>query len=131
MKPYIALVGCLALAGTSYVAVAADRDAGNYSAGQAAAHSSSLANVSVDKLEGMDIYDSQRRELGDIDEIVKDKSGKRMAVIGLEDSNKEVVVPLDKLSLSADGKTLTTTLSREKLLSMPDYDPMDMESVDD
>jgi len=90
----------------------------------------SLANMNIDDLEGKDIVDSNGMQLGDIDEIVTDKRRGPMAVIGLKDSNKEVVVPLDKLSMSSDRKNLTTKLTREKLLAMPDYDPMDMSSMD-
>ena len=122
MKTTLAtVIACLALTGTT-ATLAADP-------GQTA--SAAVAALDVDEIEGKDILDSTGRQLGDVDEVVKGSNNQTMAVIGLEDSDKEVAVPLDKLSLSADGKNLITRLSRTELQALPDYDPMDMQSVDE
>ncbi|MEH6562901.1 MAG: PRC-barrel domain-containing protein [Marinobacter sp.] len=134
MKSYIALIAGLTLAGASVVYAADDgKMKSDSKATTTEQHSpqSKLSSMSPDDLEGMDIYNDSKEEIGDIDEIVKDKSGQHMAVIGLKDSMKEVAVPLDTLSMSSDGETLTTDMSQKELLALPDYDPMDMESVDE
>ncbi|HEY6130824.1 MAG TPA: PRC-barrel domain-containing protein [Halioglobus sp.] len=135
MKTTLAkLIACLALTGTT-VAIAAPNvitlaDANTM--GQAnVAIDKSLATLDVDEIEGKDILDATGRQLGDVDEVVTSKNNQTMAVIGLEDSDKEVAVPLSSLSLSADGKNLTTRLSKTELMAMPDYDPMDMQSVEE
>ncbi|MBQ0745040.1 MAG: hypothetical protein KBT82_19015 [Marinobacter sp.] len=134
MKSYIALIAGLALAGASVVYAADDEKMkSDDKATTSEQHSSQgkLSSMDPDKLEGMNIHNDSKEEIGDIDEIVKDKSGRHMAVIGLKNSMKEVAVPLDTLSMSSDGETLTTSMSQEELLALPDYDPMDMESADD
>ena len=136
MKTALArMIACLALTGTT-VALAAGNEA-TQGGSSAMRHASgqtiekSLASLDVNDIEGKDILDSTGRQLGDVDEVVTSKSNQTMAVIGLEDSDKEVAVPLNKLSLATDGRRLTTQLTRAELLAMPDYDPMDMESVDE
>ena len=79
----------------------------------------------------MDIYDSSDKKIGDVDEIVVDKAGKRMAVIGLEDDTKEVAVPLDRFTMSSDNEKLKVNMTRKELMTLPDYDPMDMESAEE
>lgn len=134
MKTILAkAVVCLALSGA--VAAMADDDtmknADNLSPTVQADMHSALANMDIDEIEGKDIYDSNGMQLGDVDEVVKNSAGQPMIVIGLEDDTKEVVVPMDKLTLSTDGSRLTTTLTRAELMGMKDYDPTDLESVDE
>lgn len=134
MKTVLAkAVVCLALSGA--VAAMADDDtiknADNLSPAVQANMHSALANMDIDEIEGKDIYDSNGMQLGDVDEVVKNSAGLPMIVIGLEDDTKEVVVPMDRLTLSADGSRLTTTLTRAELMGLKDYDPMDLESVDE
>lgn len=121
MKKYATLIASLTLVGASCAAIADDND---YS-------STKVMAVDPAAYEGKDIMDSAGNQLGDIDEVVKDKSNRQMVVIDLEDSTKEVVIPIDRVSMSADGNTLTTTMTRKELEALPDYDPMDMESVDE
>jgi hypothetical protein len=71
----------------------------------------------------------RQQQLGDVDEVVIDVAKGDKAVIELENSDKEVAIPVNKLSISADGKKLNTTMTREQLEALPDYDPMDMESA--
>jgi ribosomal 30S subunit maturation factor RimM len=87
--------------------------------------------MAIDDIEGKDIVDSSGTELGDVDEVVKNKSNQRLLVVGLKDTTKEVAVPMDKFTVSADGKNLTTRMTRAEMLTLPDYDPLDMESVDE
>jgi hypothetical protein len=122
MKFYTAMITGLALATVSVVGVAQNATPQEQTA---------IWAVDPDKLEGMDILDSNGQQLGDADDVVVDKTNRRLVVIGLEDSTKEVVVTIDSLALSADGETLSTTLTRGELEALPDYDPSDMESVDD
>jgi hypothetical protein len=115
MKRYAAVIASIVLAAASVVR----------------ADSSTGAALNPDMLKGKNVFDSAGKQLGDIDNIVKDKTDKHMAVIGLEHSAKEVVIPVNKLSMAADGKNLTTTLTREQLEALPDYDPGDMKKVKD
>ena len=90
-----------------------------------------LATVDPDVIEGKDVVDNTGKQLGDVNEVVQGKAGEKMAVIGLEDSAKEVAISLDKLKMSADGEDLVVMLDRAQLEALPDYDPMDLESVDE
>jgi sporulation protein YlmC with PRC-barrel domain len=130
----VKMIGCFVLAGTTVAVVvpnaSAEAGASAMSASTQPSKDRSLASMDVDKIEGKDVLDSAGKQLGDVDEVVVNKASQTMAVIGLEDSTKEVAVPLTRLSLSADGKNLITQLSRAELLAMPDYDPNDMKSVD-
>jgi ribosomal 30S subunit maturation factor RimM len=120
MKKFMASLACLTLVGAA--AAIAESPATNLGG---------KSSYSVDEIEGKDILDAAGKQIGDVDDIVQNSSNQRMAVVGLEDSTKEVAIPLDKISLSADGKNLTTSMTRSELESLPDYDPMDMKSVED
>jgi sporulation protein YlmC with PRC-barrel domain len=126
----VKMIGCLVVTGSTAMTVVPYVSAESAQATQPS-RDRVLASMDVDKIEGKDVLDSSGKQLGDVDEVVVNKSNQTMAVIGLEDSDKEVAVPLSRLTLAADGKNLITQLSRAELLAMPDYDPMDMESVDD
>lgn len=135
MKTTLAkMIACLALTGTA-VAMTASAETpqtdthGNPTA--SAAVDRSIATMDVDDIEGKDIRDSSGAQLGDVDEVVKGKANQPMAVIGLEDSDREVAVPLSTLAMSSDGKSFTTRMTRAQLLDLPDYDPMDLESIDE
>lgn len=133
MKRYVTLIAGLTLVSASLVYAADDGTMG--SAGQTAndqqSSMSTLDSMNPDELEGVDIYNSDGEEIGDVDEIVKDKNGQRMAVIGLDGDTKEVAVPLSKLTLNSDGDKLMIEMTNKELMALPDYDPMDMESVDE
>ena len=133
MKTTLAkMMACLALTGTAVAMAAPAMIVAENTMGQVSNPiDKSISTMDVDEIEGKDILDSTGRQLGDVDEVVTSKTNEAMAVIGLEDSDKEVAVPLSKIALSADGKNLTTRLSRTELLAMPDYDPMDMRSADE
>lgn len=133
MKIYSAIIASLMLATTAVVNAeesALTEDPRSNS--ETTIHTQSpLAVFNADDIEGKDVVDSAGHELGDIDEVVKDQSNRIMVVIGLTGSLKEVVVPLDKLEMTSDSDTLRISLSRGQLEALPDYDPMDMESVDE
>lgn len=148
MKNHIVLVMGLMLAGASLTYAAGDSDKGmsadtgksmnddKASAQHKAANKQkdmegALESMNPDDLEGMDIYDSSNTQIGDIDEIVVDNSGKKMAVIGLEDDTKEVVVALDKFKMSSNKENLTLDMTMKELMKLPDYDPMDMKSAEE
>jgi sporulation protein YlmC with PRC-barrel domain len=124
MKRYMTAVACLALASSAAV-FAGEDNGGKYQAHQ------TLQSTDIDKLEGMDIYNSSGEQLGDVDEVVVDHNQQRMVVIGLEDSTKEVVIPINRLQLAGNGERLTTDFTRGELLALPDYDPMDMPSAEE
>ena len=63
-----------------------------------------MQHLNPDALEGKDVMDSTGQQLGDVDEVVEDAANGHMAVIGLENSTKEVAIPVTKLSMSADGE---------------------------
>ena len=113
MKHYTGVIASLLLAGASVVW----------------AQGSSMAALNPDELEGKDLYDSAGTQIGDIDEVVIDRTDQHLAVVGLKGSMKEVTIPVSKLSMSADGKTLKTSLTKDQLEALPDYDPMDMKSA--
>jgi hypothetical protein len=94
------------------------------------AGTSTLGDLHEEDVEGKSVFDSTGTLLGDADELVETKSHEKMVVIDLEDDDKEVAVPLDRFSMSSDGKNLTTQMTRAQLLALPDYDPMDMEDAD-
>jgi hypothetical protein len=125
MKFYTAMVASLALVGAS----AAMADSSSYPSPPS--KHSAMESVDPDAIEGKDVLDSAGHQLGDVDEVVSDATNGQMAVIGLENSTKEVAIPVTKLSMSADGEKLSTTLSRAQLEALPDYDPMDKEGVED
>ena len=117
-------LACLVLAGSTFVWAEGEPQPGMKTT------TGGVASMDVDEIEGKDIVDSTGAQLGDIDEVVVNNASQKMAVIGLEDSDKEVAVPLSKLTLASDGKNFVTQLTKSELQALPDYDPMDMKSVD-
>jgi hypothetical protein len=81
--------------------------------------------LSVDRLEDMKIVNAAGKEIGDIEEILADASGKIVAVTAevggfLGIGEKEVVVSLEHLELQGDR--FMTALSSEQLKAMPRWD---------
>ena len=120
-----ALIAFLAMAGASVASAGNEPKMANHQS------QASLTALDPDTIEGKDVVDSNGQQLGDVDELVHGNTGEKMAVIGLKDSLKEVVIPLDELKMSADGSKLITMLDRADLEALADYDPMDLPSVDD
>jgi len=133
MKRYVTLIAGLTLASASFVYAAEDgtMKSTDKTATDQNSSMNTLNSMNPDELEGVDIYNSDGEKIGDVDEIVKGKNGQRMAVIGLDGDTKEVAVPLSKLSMNSDGDKLMIEMTNKELMALPDYDPMDMESVDE
>ncbi|MCL1483270.1 PRC-barrel domain-containing protein [Marinobacter sp. M3C] len=133
MKRYVTLIAGLTLASASFVYAAEDgtMKSTDKTATDQNSSMNTLNSMNPDELEGVDIYNSDGEKIGDVDEIVKGKNGQRMAVIGLDGDTKEVAVPLSKLSMNSDGDKLMIEMTNKQLMALPDYDPMDMESVDE
>lgn len=130
MKTTLAkMIACLALTGATAAVTAGNEATGTMGQTSRQVTDASIATMEIDDIEGKEILDSSGRQLGDVDEVVVNKSNQTMAVIGLEGSAREVAVPLNKLTLSGDGENLVTRLSKSELEAMPDYDPGDMKSV--
>ena len=82
-------------------------------------------NMSVDEMDGMDLYDASGERIGEVDDILIGDDGSTMAAsldVGgfLGIGEKDVVLPLDSLRVSEDG--LVTNMSKEELESLPEYD---------
>lgn len=82
-------------------------------------------NVSVDKLEDMDIYTANGDDVGEIEEVLVDATGKPVSVaaevggfLGIGD--KTVVIGLDQLRL--EGDRLTTSMTKEQMEALPAWD---------
>ncbi|MGQ7845219.1 PRC-barrel domain-containing protein [Granulosicoccus sp. 3-233] len=82
-------------------------------------------NLTVDELDGMDLYDSTGEKVGEVDDVLIGEDGTSMAAsldIGgfLGIGEKDVVVPLESLTVSEEG--LVTSMDREGLESLPEFD---------
>ena len=82
-------------------------------------------NVSVDKLEDMNIAAANGDEVGEVDEVLVDASGQPAAVAAevggfLGVGDRDVVIELNHLRL--DGDHLVTDLTKDQLEALPDYE---------
>ncbi len=127
MKISLALIAAGALVGS--MAMASEKTI----AGEAeyADVSAPLAAMAVDDIEGLIVNGAGGQKLGDVDEVVIDRNHQKMVVIGLNDSTREVVVPLSRFHLTGKGKILSSDLTMADLAGAPDYDPGDMTSADE
>jgi hypothetical protein len=82
-------------------------------------------NKTVEQIEDMDLVDGSGNDIGDVEEVLTDASGQPAAVaaevggfLGIGD--KEVIIGLDQLRVNGDD--LTTTLSKEQLEALPEWD---------
>lgn len=84
-------------------------------------------SVDVSDLKGKQLL----KEVGEIDEIVRAKDGdKHFVVVSLEDGDKQVAIPLDKLEMR--GNTLTapkSASSKDDLASQSEYKQDDYQQV--
>jgi sporulation protein YlmC with PRC-barrel domain len=95
-----------------------------------------LTGKAVDDIVGKKLVDTSGEELGDVDTVVVDRNtNEKMLVIGLKgivgDDAKEVVVPLDQIKKSPDGRQLETRMTKQQLEARPDYDIGDYDQVED
>ena len=85
-------------------------------------------NVSVDDLEDMDLYGPGGEEIGEIEEVLADGSGKPVAVAAevggfLGVGEKAVTIGLDQLRL--DGEHLVAGMTKEQLEALPEWEDED------
>jgi hypothetical protein len=82
-------------------------------------------NMTADQIEELNLIDAEGNSLGDIEGVLADASGKPVAIAaevggiaGIGD--KGVVIGLDQLRVA--GGAATTTLSKEQLMALPEWD---------
>jgi hypothetical protein len=85
-------------------------------------------NVSVGDLEDMEIYSASGDEVGEVEAVLVDGSGKPVAVsadVGgfLGMGERDVIVGLDQLSRTDDR--LVVALSKEQIEALPEFDADD------
>jgi sporulation protein YlmC with PRC-barrel domain len=82
-------------------------------------------NLSVDKVEDMDIYSATGEEIGEVDEVLMNADGQIVALVAevggfLGIGDKDVVLQLDQVQLQGDR--LTVDMTKEQLEQLPDWD---------
>lgn len=82
-------------------------------------------NLSVDRIEDMDLYAPAGEEIGEIEDVLVDAAGKPVAVtadvggfLGIGD--RTVVIGLDQVRL--DGERLTTGMTKQQIEALPARD---------
>lgn len=90
----------------------------------------------VSNFEGKELVGTNGEELGDVDRVVIDHTtGKKMLVIGLKGiigtGLKEVLLPLDQVTLSPDGEKVVTNMTKQVLEALPDVDLGDFKEMTD
>lgn len=85
-------------------------------------------NLSVDRIEDMDLHASNGDEIGEVEEVLLDGSGQPVAVsadvggfLGMGD--KTVVMGLDQIRYESDR--LVTGMSKEQIEALPEWDDDD------
>lgn len=81
-------------------------------------------NLRVDKLEGMDVIGANGEEIGEVEDVLADSSGKAVAVSidagsFLQMNQKEIIMQLSALQ-HRDGK-LHTTMTKDQISALPDH----------
>ena len=82
-------------------------------------------NLTVDDIDGMSLNDSTGEIVGEVDDVLIGEDGTSMAAsldIGgfLGMGERDVIAPLDSLTMGENG--LITTMDREGLESLPEYE---------
>jgi hypothetical protein len=82
-------------------------------------------NLSVEKLEDMDLSAAGGEDVGDVEEVLVDASGQPVAIaadvggfLGIGD--KTVVIGLDQLRM--EGDRLVTGMTKEQMEALPEWD---------
>lgn len=83
--------------------------------------------MAVGAIVGRVIVSRNGEELGDVDDVVRDRvTNHQMVVVDLKTGEsgdtKEVVVPLDQIKTTPDGSKLQIQMTREQLEARPAYD---------
>lgn len=81
-------------------------------------------NITVGKLEGMDIVGSDGKKIGDVEDVLADSSGKPVAVSVdagsfLQMNKKEVIMQIGTLQMR-DNK-LHTSMNKDQISALPDH----------
>jgi sporulation protein YlmC with PRC-barrel domain len=81
--------------------------------------------VSVDDLEDMDIYSAGGDEVGEIEAVLVDGTGKPVAIAAdvggfLGVGDKDVVIGLDQVTKC--GERLTVAMTKEQIEALPEFD---------
>jgi sporulation protein YlmC with PRC-barrel domain len=81
-------------------------------------------NVTIDKLEGMELYGPNGQEIGEVGDVLVDSSAKPVAIsaevggfLGL--GEKDVIIGLDQVA--KDGDHLTVAMTKDQIKALPDY----------
>jgi len=89
--------------------------------------SNKMTSLDAEELEGATVVDRNGNDIGEIDELVRGKDGKSYAVISVggffDIGDKDIALPLDKLSLHGEAVVLPQDLSSvEQLKSFEEFD---------
>lgn len=83
--------------------------------------------VTVQEIEDMDVVGPDGAEIGEVEEILVDATGTVVAVtvevggfLGIGES--EAVMMIDQLGLADDGDDLVSSLTREQIDALPEWD---------
>lgn len=95
-----------------------------------------LSSIQPSMLENKSLKDRTGEDIGDISDIVMDKSGKqRYAVVSVGDflgiGGKSVAVPFDQLELEGDNLILMSQDAEQSLKARPEYKAEDYQSVEE
>ena len=90
-------------------------------------NSAMSANAVVPDIEGKVVVDSTGAKVGDVDRVATTGT-ETVVVIGLSDSQKEVAIPLNSVTVAANG-TVMTNLTKAQLETYEDIDPLDFTKV--
>lgn len=108
------------------------------SAGQATQSTASPASAQdfrqrADELIDRNIVNQKGEQIGELDDLVTDQSGKMFGVVTVGDvagiGGKEVLIPVDQLRIGEDNLTLMSQQNEEQLKAMPEYDESKYKSV--
>lgn len=82
-------------------------------------------NLTVDRIDDMDVHGTNGEKIGEVDEVLVDASGQPVAVsveVGgfLGIGEQEVIMALDQLRL--DGQRLVTSLTKQQIEALPRWD---------
>lgn len=81
--------------------------------------------LTPDQLKDMEVVDAAGKHIGDVDEVVR-RDDQLHVVVGaggfLGINERDVVLPLDQLQVTADNKLQLENATKEALLAQPEYE---------
>ena len=84
-------------------------------------------NLTVEKVEDMDLYGPGGDQIGEVEDVLADSSG-QVVGFSVETENflgiggEDVIVGLDQVELAPDGQRFITSLTKEQLEQMPRWE---------